>query len=179
MIVKSEEKLFEYVKHIYELNYNHYTWAKQEDLDGCFPNWCCGSSSRNVFLNSMDKGYPNASIVYNDSQDHTYLAFPFLFGEAQKKGFIVADPTSDQLFNNESIAPRNNIFISPGINWVYKTDWQGGTNLYPSKKDDSEFANLHTLRRDTGDSVKTSGKIGKYFQKVFENPVKINIKKLN
>ncbi len=173
MDIGTTDELFEHVKKIYEISYCHYAWAKKTNLEDEFPNYCCGSSSRNVFLTLMDKGYPNASLVYNSYYDHSYVALPFLLREIEDKGFILADPTSDQLFKDMKHAPRNNLFVVLGDKWVYETDWKSGHNLYPSPEDSSSFANLHTLRAYPGNSITVEEGIKKYFRNVFDNPVRI------
>jgi hypothetical protein len=169
------EELFEHIRKIHEISYSHYAWAKRTNLQGDFPNYCCGSSSRNVFLNLMEKGYPNSSFVSNSRQDHAYVALPFLLSEMKSKGFIVVDPTSDQLFNDKTNAPRNNLFVVFGNEWIYETDWNSGNNLYPSPEDESTFANLHTLRNQQGPFIYDKIGIEEYFEKVFLNPVKVRI----
>lgn len=175
MDIDTVDELFENVRKIHEISYSHYAWAKETNLEGQFPSYCCGSSSRNVFLTLMEKGYPNSSFVYNSRYDHAYVALPFLLKEVEGKGFVVVDPTSDQLFTNKTNAPRNNLFVVIGDKWVYETDWKSGHNLYPSPNDNSTFANLHTLRNHLGSSIREKRGIEEYFGKVFENSVKVKI----
>lgn len=178
MSIDTEEKLLEHVKSIHESSYNHYVWAKETNLKGRFPSFCCGKSSRNLFLTLMDKGYPNSLFLYNDRCDHAYVALPFVFGNDNEKGFIVIDPTSDQLFNDKKNAPRNNLFVIFGTRWDYETDWEGGHNLYPSSDDNSTFANLHTLRTHPGSSIYEKKDIDEYFSKIFKNPVNVEIESI-
>ena len=175
MDIDTVDELFEHVSNIHEISYSHYAWAKESNLEGQLPTHCCGSSSRNVFLTLMEKGYPNSSFVYNKRYDHAYVTLPFLLKEAGGKGFVVVDPTSDQLFNDKTNAPRNNLFVVLGDKWVYETDWKSGHNLYPSPDDNSRFANLHTLRNYLGSKIHEKEGIEEYFGKVFENPLKVKI----
>lgn len=175
MSIDTVDELFENVRKIHEASYCHYAWAKKVNLKGEFPNYCCGISSTNVFLNLMEKGYPNSSIVSNSRFDHAYVALPFLLKELGSKGFVIVDPTSDQLFNDKKSAPRNNLFVVLGDKWIYKTDWKSGHNLYPSPRDNSSFSNLYTLRNYLASSIYSKKGIKEYFGKVFKNPVKIKI----
>ncbi len=170
MDIETIDDLFNHIKRIYEISYCHYALAKFNN--DRFPYFCCGYSSRNVFLNLMDIGYPNAAFLYNKMRDHAYVALPFLLRENNNKGFIIIDPTSDQLFDNKE-APRNNLFVAFGSTWVYKTDWEFGQDLYPKPEDRSRFLNLETLRNNFGDIVRESQLITEYFETVFDNPIKI------
>lgn len=187
MKVNSVDDLFGHIKKIHEMSYSHYAWAKNNkhwELRS-FPRYCCGFSSRNLFLNLMKEGYPNAARVYNMYADHTYVVLPFLLKE--DRGFIVVDPTSDQLLNNGKNIPRNNLFVAFGGEWSYRTDRASGAELYPSVEDESVFSNLCTLRKRSGlfsrpffsakkSRLSTEGDsdIGKYFEKVFENPIDLS-----
>ena len=177
MIVNTRKELLEYIKKIHELSYNHYVWAKEINLQGDFPYYCCGSSSGNVFLTLMDKGFPNSALVHNSKQDHSYVVLPFVFDKKKENGFVVVDPTSDQLFNDKKNAPRNNLFVVSGDKWKYETDWKHGQNLYPSLDDKSIFANLHTLKYHLDSEICLSylQSIDKYFSEVFKNQVKVDI----
>jgi len=153
MNIGNEEDLSAHIKNIHRASYEHYIFGKESNIGMRFPSLCCGISSRNLFLTLMEKGYPNASLLHNYDQDHVYVGLPFVFGENEEKGFIVVDPTSDQLFNNKKIAPRNNLFVAPGAKWKYETDWEGGEDLFPKLRDDSSFSNLHTLRDRPYDKI--------------------------
>jgi hypothetical protein len=179
MIVENEEELMEHVKNIHELSYNHYVFGKgsgMENLRGRFPNFCCSPSSKNNLLNMMEKGYPNASFFYSSHGGHAYNGLPFLFGKNQEKGFIVVDPTSDQLFKDKESPPRNNLFVVSGDKWEYKTDWANGNDLFPGLKDYSGFSNLNTLRNIPNSEIHVSMDINKYFEEVFKNPVKVDVR---
>ncbi|MBT4376830.1 hypothetical protein HOD29_05650 [archaeon] len=176
MIIKNEANLNRHIENIHELSYNHYVFGKETNMKRTFPDMCCGRSSSNLFLSLMEKGYLNSSFFYNDCQDHAYVGLPFLFGKNKEKGFIIIDPTSDQLFNNKKNAPRNNLFIVSGDKWKYETDWKDGENLYPGEKDNSKFSNLDTLRNHPGEKIYESYGMNKYFKQVFENTIKLKIK---
>jgi hypothetical protein len=121
----------------------------------------------------MEKGYSNASFFFNAYGKHSYVGLPFVFGDNKKKGFILIDPTSDQLFEDKKNAPRNNLFVASGDSWEYKTDWEYGQDLFPSSDDKSMFSNLHTLREVSMRRSYGSRDIKEYFSSVFENPVDV------
>jgi hypothetical protein len=175
MRVSNKEELMKHLIIIHELSYNHYVFGKEENIKGEFPNWCCGYSARNLLLTLMEKGYPNVTYFNNNKYDHSYNGLPFLFGDNEEKGFIIIDPTSDQLFNDKNHAPRNNLFVVFSTKWKYETDWKRGLDLFPKKEDYSTFSNLHTLRKKPSPSIYKSEKIIKYFNEVFENPVDVKI----
>ncbi|MCK4650000.1 hypothetical protein KAT36_02090 [Candidatus Pacearchaeota archaeon] len=175
MVIKNRGQLMEHVKKIHELSYNHYVFGKENKAMEDFPNFYCGMSTRNIFLSLMEKGYPNASFFYNNKRDHAYAGLPFLFEKNQKKGFIIIDPTSDQLFNDRKNAPRNNLFVAFGTKWEYKTDWKGGADLFPDSNDKSIFSNLDTLRSRPHSFIYASKNIDDYFERVFRNPVEVSV----
>jgi hypothetical protein len=175
MIIKDGKELNQHLEKIYRLLYAHYLYGKKINFKGTFPEKCCGRSSRNILLDLMEKGYPNATFFYNESKDHAYTGLPFIFGENQEPGFIIADPTSDQSFNDKRSAPRNNIFIASGNKWIYQPGGEKGLNLFPNRKDKSVFSNLETLRIAPNKSIKQSSRIKKYFAEVFKHPVQVNI----
>ena len=123
----------------------------------------------------MEKGYPNASYFYNGTHEHAYVGLPFIFGENQEMGFIIVDPTSDQLFEDKEHAPKNLTFVASGTTWEYETDWVRGANLFPDPRNDSSFSNLHTLRTSPDPDIRASTRIRKYFKRVFKNPVEVEI----
>lgn len=173
MEVQDSQELLRHISKIYELSYSHYAWAKQTNMKDSFPQYCCMSSSKNLLLMLMDKGFPNASIIGDFDKDHLYIGLPFIIKNPRGTGFIIADPTSDQLFEDKTHAPKNNIFISKGKTWKYETDWAEGQDLYPDRKNSSVFVNLHILRKSGIDSLRGEMHIKKYFKNVFKNPVKI------
>lgn len=178
MRVDSGEELMKHVKFVHELAYNHYVFGKEKNIKGQFPNWCCGKSARNLLLTLMEKGYPNAALFFNGYHDHAYNGLSFLFGKNKERGFIIVDPTSDQLFNDKENAPRNNLFVVSGAKWKYESDWKRGADLFPSLGNNSEFSNLHTLRNNPSSEIHESRNIKKYFKKVFKNSVEINAESL-
>lgn len=167
MLLKDKEELFEHIQQIYETSYMHYVWAKETNMNGKFPYGSCANSSSNLFLSLLSNGYPNTSLLSNFDFSHSYVGLPFVLEKDSSSGFVIVDPTSDQLFREKR--PRNNIFVSDGNKWDYFTDWKCGENLYPSSKTGSDFYNLHTLRKRPG--LKN---INKFYRKVFENPVDIS-----
>ncbi len=116
----SVKDITNHIKTIYELSYSHYAWIKKTNLQGTFPDYCCGSSSRNLFLNLMHKGYSNSTLLSDYKYNHTYVALPFVFGKNKRKGFIIIDPTSDQLFYDKKMLLEI-IFLSLiGLNGITK-----------------------------------------------------------
>lgn len=178
MKIKDEKELAGHVKAIHELSYNHYVFGKESNMLGAFPNMCCGRSTRNLLLTSMERGYSNASLFCNRDRGHVYVGFPFVFGEEQEKGFIIADPTSDQLFDDKKNAPRNNVFVASGSKWKYETDWEDGADLFPGSDNNSTYANLHTLRSNPDSRIYESEGVDNYFSEVFKNPVDVNVEAL-
>jgi len=180
MKISSKEELMEHVKNIHEVSYCHYVFGKESDMQHTFPNYCCDSSSRNLFLTLMEKGYPNASFFYNKVYNHAYCGLPFVFGKKEEKGFVIIDPTSDQLFHNKEIAPRNNLFISFGEAWKYETDWNYGFDLFPifSRGNESTFSSLHSLKKLPDSYISKMPYVDLYFEEVFKNPVDVEIKSI-
>ncbi len=171
MHLNDERELLEHVRFIYEVSYNHYVGGKECDIS--FPNYCCGVSANNLLLTLMLRGYPNASRFDNSKFDHVYNGLPFVLGDNKEKGFIIIDPTSDQLFRDKRRAPRNHLFVVFGTTWEYRTDWEQGADLFPSEQDYSDFTNLHILREKRRSTNYNSRDMDKYFREVFKNPVKV------
>ena len=172
MKIKNKKDLEKHTRNLHELSYNHYLLKLEQEFG--FPSYCCYTSSIDLFFSLLKRGYPNSSIFGNWKGNHAYLGLPFLLDSTQQRGFLIIDPTSDQLFHNKRVAPKNNIFVSLGEEWIYETDWGNGKNLYPSKEDDSAFSNLHTLREVPNSSVHESKDLERFFKEVFENPVEVD-----
>jgi len=166
MQLGDREELFEHVKIIYDLMYKHYILGKKND--STFPSYECCPSAQNLMVAGLGMGYPNASVLDSD-HDHCYTAFPFLLGE--EKGFIVADPTSDQLWHG-SVRPRNHIFVAKHGDWEYKTNWASGHDLYPDN-----YINLDSLKKNKNNWCSYNSDIDGFFDRVFENPVSVSINK--
>ncbi len=175
MIIKDEKDLDRHLRNIHEMSYLHYIYGKETNFQGSFPEYCCFGSSKNISLGLMNQGYPNPALFHNNSKYHAYVGLPFIFGDNQEPGFIIVDPTSDQLFDDKTTAPRNHVFISNGPKWVYQTDWRDGSNLYPNLKDNSAFMNLETLRNYPKLKTMYSSQIKTYFSEVFKHPVEVKI----
>lgn len=56
-----------------------------------------------------------------------------------------------------------------------RTDWDGGSNLFPGEGQSSTFSNLHTLRENPDLYIHESEDMEKYFKKVFKNPVNVSV----
>lgn len=175
MIIEDKNDLESHLRNIHEISYLHYIYGKEINFQGSFPEYCCFGSSKNISLELMNRGYPNSTLFHNNSKYHAYVGLPFIFGNNQEPGFIIVDPTSDQLFNDKETAPRNNVFITQGSKWIYQTDWRDGLNLYPNLKDKSAFMNLETLRNYPKLKTMYSSQIKTYFSEVFNNPVEVKI----
>jgi hypothetical protein len=121
----------------------------------------------------MSIGYPNATFFYNSNRDHAYTALPFVISNDNAEGFIIVDPTSDQLFNKAKASMRNYIFTTSGKKWEYITDWARGSDLY-ADIDDSKFSNLSTLKNHPQKDLYESSKMSVYYDSVFKNPVDIS-----
>ena len=125
----------------------------------------------------MSEGYPNASKISIREHDHAYNVLPFVFGENKEEGFIIADPTSDQLFNGD-YRPRNLILVVPKNQWNYITDWKNGANLSPKGDGwSSTFSNLSSLRNQppTFSEVYEEVDFNHFSQEVFKNPIDVNM----
>ena len=169
MLVKDNSELEKHINTIYQIMYLHYTLGKSENMFGIFPRSCCGYSSSNIQLSLMEKGYPN--ITRFGCIGHGYIGVPFILEDTKEEGFIIGDPTSDQLWERKGVMPpRNNIFLTKGCKWEYKTDWEDKINLFPMA-----FTNLEILRKYAYNRNSESNYIKKYFKKVFENPIKLKI----
>ena len=177
MKLKNYDDLLDHVKRIHEVSYNHYAWAKEEDLRCTFPKGCCGISSENLFLTLLEKGYANATFIGLAHTDHAYVALPFVLEETGEQGFVIVDPTSDQCHDKKEAPPRNHVFVSFGDEWEYKTDWQEGEDMFPTKCNGGMYNNLETLRKYRGELL-VHDIPPTYFNSVFENPVEVDIKDL-
>jgi len=164
MQLESSSEIYGHIEVIYDLLYNHYILGKQNN--STFPHYECNPSAQNIMIAGMVLGDINAS-VFGTNHDHCYTAFPFLL--KNKKGIIIADPTSDQLWN-ECIPPRNHIFVVKDQGWAYETDWKHGGNLFPNR-----FMNLDSLRINPERYSEYNSEINEYFKKVFQNPVKVHL----
>lgn len=118
---------------MYQLSYFHYVLGKYNRMKGEFPYFCCGRSSRNLLTALWEAGVISAIQVCNNKNDHSYNIVPFIVETPRIEGVIVIDPTSDQLIHGEDRKIRNNVMIMTEKKWVYKTDWKGGSDLYPDE----------------------------------------------
>jgi hypothetical protein len=180
MLVENKKELNTHVYNLYEAMYLHYILGKQKNIRGSFPDHGCGPSATNIQLSLIKKGYSNATCLGNLKKNHCYCGLPFILESTKEKGFIIADPTSDQLWwKNNIIPPRNIIFVTKRDKWKYETDWKSEADLFPT-----HFSNLATLREDvlkkrdkneTNICPNDSSEIKKYFKEVFENPIRLEI----
>lgn len=130
MMFEDEIQLFNCVGMVYQLMYFHYFLGRHHRLEGRFPSFCCGISSRNLTLSLWETGIFAATSTYDDTDDHSYVIIPYQIN-CGANGVILADPTSDQLHRDKSKKVRNHIALLPPEGWQYRTDWSGGSDLYP------------------------------------------------
>ncbi len=159
----------------YQVAHFHYILGKKHNLKGKFPRGCCGVSSRNVILSLIEMGYPNAAYLYsNNTDDHGYVALPFVFKNKDIQGSVIIDSTSDSLCLDK-INTRNDVFIKLGTKWEYTSN---GTNLFPIK-----ICAIDTLK-EISESIHLVGILDdfyshengeEYFKKAFANPLPIPI----
>ncbi|NTV24513.1 MAG: hypothetical protein HGA85_09215 [Nanoarchaeota archaeon] len=171
LVVDDMAQLLEEVACIYQVAYAHYVVAINDMYN--FPNYCCGSSSRNIFASSLMIGYPNAVNVFDEPDDHDYNAYPFIIKDSGTKCVVVLDPTSDQLWDGlpAPTRPRNMVQIVMGEKWDYKTEWKHGNDLYPTLA--NHIGTFHDQQRVTSnEDVFTP--IKSFFQQAFKNPVPID-----
>jgi len=116
---------------IYQLMYFHYFLGRNTRMKWSFPRQCCGFSARNLTTALWEAGMVAAVSTHNDSHDHSYVTVPFVLMETGRTGIILADPTSDQLWNAGSKRIRNHMMVLPSKDWEYRTDWGDGEDLYP------------------------------------------------
>ncbi len=131
MRLDSVEELAEHAVRAYQVSHAHYVLARDVNLRGTFPCFCCGASSRNVALSLLLHGYPNAVTARSKEHDHVSVLLPFVLPSEEAAGSIVIDPTSDQLWRYDG--PRNATFVTYGDRIEYTTDWWGrGRSMDPS-----------------------------------------------
>ena len=172
MKIDNQKELMGHINFIYDLMFHHYILGKKSNPS--FPHAECCPSAQNIMFAGMSIGYANASVLLDSYDDHCYAAFPFLLHD--KKGFILADPTSNQLWwlDKNIKCPRNHIFVVEHNNWEYKTDWRDETDLYPNR-----YQNLHSIKENFGKNEKWFDEymwdIDRYFEEVFTNPINVKI----
>ena len=187
MIIKSTEELEAHILLAYQVSFAHYILGKKIGVKGDpelddieFPYDCCGPSGRNVAISLMLLGYPNAVYAYSKI-DHGYAMLPFVFMRKKRvKGVIIIDPTSDQMWDERVVAPRNLVFVQLGRKWSYNTHWKDESNLYPS-----HVLSLKTLEKlfihafyenrrrlfSLNDKRYFYHNIPKYLEMAFSNPI--------
>lgn len=145
---------------MYQLSYAHYILGKYNKMRDEFPNNCCGRSARNLVAAFWEAGIVSAIMVYDSPDDHAYVLVPFVLESLNStKGVILVDPTSDQLTKNRKEKIRNNTIIFTEVDWEYRSDWQEGSNLYPSRVElSASYGSEHTNYR-------------RYIEEAFVNPV--------
>ena len=176
MRINNGKELEAHISTVYRTAYAHYVLAKSSIYG--FPDYCCGTSARNVTLSLMEFGYPNAAHAYSNVHDHGYVILPFVVKNSKLKGTIVADPTSDQMWENLKNPPRNAVFIALGNKWEYRTEWHDYANLFPNRILDMKtlrYLQRNCLHIDSYNYYKhKNGRV--YLEKAFANPVNISPK---
>lgn len=179
MQLNKAEDLAEHMLRVYQVLYAHYVLAIKNNMNNIyfsFPYKCCGKSAINVMFSLIELGYPNAAYVQNFKLDHSYVILPFIIRRTGKKGTIVADPTSDELWKNTKIKPRNNVFLTPRENLEYLTKWKNKENLFPKRI--SSLCHIETAYLSKNNNHKARNKNymegSNYLKKAFSNPVYLN-----
>jgi len=169
MLVKNPKHLMQEVSNIYQIHHAHYLVASREMED--FPDLCCIGSGCNVVTSAWKLGNFNMAYSWNKRGSHAYGISPFVMENPQIKGVVISDPTSNQLWDDDSMPnkPKNLIFIISGSKWDYKTEFNQGANLYPSSIFHIGLVNSRMPMHDTPRPT-----TAEYFKKAFENPIDLN-----
>ncbi len=170
MEVRDLEELSRHMINAYIISHFNYILGRKVNLKGSFPEFCCGISGISLMLSLIELGYPNATYVYSNKHDHAYTLLPFVFGMNGDEGSIVIDPTSDQLYSRR-VRPRNAVFIKMGSKWEYRTDWEGGADLFPDR-----FCSIDILRLTPEDILRHEAYYQdpqEFFITAFSNPVSV------
>ena len=80
-VLSSIDDLLDQALKIYQVSYANYVIGKNKDINGTFPDYCCGVSSWNVLFSLFKHEYPMVSIATNLRQDHVYPIIPFVLME--------------------------------------------------------------------------------------------------
>jgi hypothetical protein len=126
------------LRDVHDLCFAHYIIGIKENFKGSFPDYCCGMSSINLFVNLLHHGYSNTLFANNHDANHCYALIPVI--HAGKPGVIIADPTAQQLWKSKT--PRVSAELRTG-KWKYNTDWAQGADLFPTR-----IITPDTLRRE-------------------------------
>jgi hypothetical protein len=173
MLISSYDELLQHMAIGYQVAHFHYILGKKH-YSG-FPDGRCGMSAMNVALSLLNFGYSNVAFVYNNKLDHCYDLLPFVFKNTKIQGSILIDPTSDQLWKDES--HRNSIIIKLGTTWEYKSEWAEGKNLFPDRIFSIDIMKSKpNACSDYGDFPAKARNCEKYLKRAFENPVEVQIK---
>lgn len=196
MLLTNMQELEQSVLMLYQVSFAHYILFKSQEVfnskiyqrteRGPFPKDFCGPSTRNLFVSLLEHGFLNAGYAINMQHDyhhHNYLILPFVLEE--KRGAIVLDPTSDQLwsfwYDYPIYKPRNAIFVVYGEQWEYKAPFKYGkeVDLFPEIV--FHLSDMKALRNALLDEIGKGSRhnldfalTGKEFlNKAFQNPVDI------
>jgi len=173
MFIQDDDDLKKHIDLIYRTLYCSYIVGLSDFTSPNYPHYCCKEASISTTLNLINIGYVNATAFYNNKKNHGYVGIPFVFGKKLEPGFIIADPTSYQLFNKNG--PKNYIFITSNDSWDYYTDWKNRSNLNMTKKDDAKFMTIGTLLDNNYKAVYDKKDINYYFNNVFKTQVELYI----
>jgi hypothetical protein len=197
MKVKDFADLEEKVWLTYLVSHEHYAQFKKADLH--FPEKDCGYSASNMLFTLIDMGFINATYL-DSSLGHAYVALPFVMETSGEQGFIVNDPTSDQLWKNIP-GPRNHTFVVFEDSFEYFTDFileekkhphsvhfseliADGRNLFPTNVVNWGLVNdsiagwfdyIYPKLSDTFEEGEDVPEAILYFREAFKNPVKVDV----
>jgi len=187
LLVSSEEELQAHLKRIHSISYAHYVYGMNKNMVGTFPRKCCNLSSRNVLLGLLEEGYPMATFAESYVHNHSYNAVPFVLKQ-DRKGVIITDPTSDQLWRSLTVEPPRNLTLAvPGDRWRYVSNWSLEGDLYPDGlitltklKEMTQssaykfFFKFLTNVNIVGDAKREENPRA-YFRRAFENPIPVKL----
>jgi hypothetical protein len=187
LLVSSEEELNKHVRRIHSISYAHYVYGANAKMIGTFPKKCCNLSSRNVLLGLLDEGYPMANFAESYVHNHSYNAIPFVLNQ-DRKGVIITDPTSDQLWPSlKANQPRNLTFVVPGERWRYISEWSSEKDMYPDglitlsklegikQSHAYKFFSYFLSHINIVQDAEREANPRDYFRRAFENPIPVKV----
>lgn len=134
MLLENQDDLFKHLLNLQKISLAHYKLGKSHKMKSNFPYECCGLTSHNINIALLENGYGNSMSSYCSKFDHAYNILPFVIKDSDKKGVILLDGTSEQLWDNleESKKPKSLISVFFSNEWEYITNWRSSANLYPN-----------------------------------------------
>ncbi|MFO8016872.1 MAG: hypothetical protein R6U32_07270 [Candidatus Woesearchaeota archaeon] len=182
--LKNHKELERLALKAYHAMYANYVVCSADRTNKTFPLKCCGESTVNVLMMLWREGIPHAAYASNNQWDHGYVIIPFRTMRPRKEGTIMADPTSDQLW--EDGGPRNavSVFLKHRmtVRWQYMTDWkkhkdyEGRKNLFPdeviSMLSMHAYFREHDVKEHLDFSELRTIKAEEYLKRSYDNPVR-------